>query len=162
MSGLIRLRDDGCGRRRRGRRVARGRHKQGLFGRIRQPRYRLWFRKGRHRDFPGARQIEEIRPIHFFLRQPFAQARIIRQAVRDEINPALKLAPIDHATAFLLRQCIKPCKQSPVDGRARLGEQVYEHRPARGDFARLKRARAFVAFQIEKLKPVRKGHSVLL
>jgi hypothetical protein len=72
------------------------------------------------------------------------------------------LAAIDDAMAFFLGQAIDFGEQRPVQRRRAIGEQVNEHRTARGDFARLKRARALVAFQIEKLKPVREGHSDLI
>jgi hypothetical protein len=94
--------------------------------------------------------------------QPLAQALMFRQAVRDQIDAALMLAPIDNAMAFFFRQCIELSEQRPVQRRRAIGEQVHEHRTASGDFARLKRARALVAFQIEKLKPVREGHSDLI
>ena len=72
------------------------------------------------------------------------------------------LASIDDTVPFLLRKGVELCEERAVQGRGRVGEQVHEHRTASGDFARLIRARAFVAFQGEKLKPVREGHSVLL
>ena len=69
------------------------------------------------------------------------------------------LASLEDAAAFLLRQRVELREESPVKGRSAVGEQVHEHRTASGDFARLIRARALVAFQAEKLKPVREGHS---
>ena len=72
------------------------------------------------------------------------------------------IAPIDNAMAFFFRQGLDFGEQGAVQRRVAISEQVYEHRTARGDFARLKCARALVAFQIEKLKPVREGHSDLI
>ena len=72
------------------------------------------------------------------------------------------LAPVDDAAALRRRQNIDFCQQRPVQRRGAVREQVHKHRTASGDFARFKRARALVAFQAEKLKPVGKGHSVLI
>jgi hypothetical protein len=69
-------------------------------------------------------------------------------------------AAIDDPIAFFLGQRIDLRQQSPVQGRGAIGKQVHEHRTAGRDFARLVSARAFVAFQIEKLKPVREGHLI--
>jgi hypothetical protein len=84
-----------------------------------------------------------------FRLQPFAQAWIFCQAVRDQIEAAFMLAAIDDPVPFLLRQRVDLGEQSPVQGRGAIGEQVHEHRTASGDFARLIRARAFVALQVE-------------
>ena len=80
------------------------------------------------------------------------------QPVCDHVNAALMLTPIDDPMAFFFGQRIELLQQSPVQGRSGICEQVHEHRPARGDLARLKCARSFVAFQIQKLKPVREWH----
>ncbi len=72
------------------------------------------------------------------------------------------LAAIDNAAAFLFGQRVQFGEQSLVEGGGRLREQMHKHRTARGDFARLISARALVAFQIEKLKPVGEGHFTLL
>jgi hypothetical protein len=69
------------------------------------------------------------------------------------------LAPVDNPAALRRRQNVDFCQQRPAQRRLAVGEQVHKHRTASGDFARLKRARALVAFQAEKLKPVSKGHS---
>jgi hypothetical protein len=69
------------------------------------------------------------------------------------------LAPVDDAAALGRGQHFEFRQQRAIQRRRPIGEQVHKHRTAGGDFARLKRARALVAFQAEKLKPVGKGHS---
>ena len=110
-------------------------------------------------ELPRAPGVQRLGAILILRLQPLAEAWILRQTVRDQINAALMVAPIDDAMTFFLRQRIELGEQRPVQWRGAIGEQVHEHRTTGGDFARLKRARALVAFQIEKLKPVREGHS---
>jgi hypothetical protein len=92
------------------------------------------------------------------LRQPLAQSRIFGKPVRDQIHAALMIAELDHALAFCFRQRIELLQQHSIQGRNAVGEEVHKHRPACGDFARLKRARAFVASKVEKLELIQ-GHS---
>jgi hypothetical protein len=87
------------------------------------------------------------------------QARILGQPVGDDVDAALMLAPVDNAAALGGGQRVHLGQQRAIQRRSAIREQVYKHRTASGDFARLKRARALVAFQAEKLKPVGKGHS---
>jgi hypothetical protein len=90
------------------------------------------------------------------------QARILGQPVGNDVNAAFMLAPVDDAAALRCGQHVEFSQQRAVQRRRAVREQVHKHRTAGGDFARLKRARALVAFQAEKLKPVGKGHSAFI
>jgi predicted nucleotidyltransferase len=72
------------------------------------------------------------------------------------------LASIDHATAFRVGKRVELFEQRAIQRRRAVREQMHQHRTPRRDFARLKRARAFIALEVEKLKPIRERHSVLL
>jgi hypothetical protein len=94
--------------------------------------------------------------------EPFAQTGIFRQAIGHDVDTALMVAAVDHSALFFLGKRLKLRQQSPVQRSRAVSEQMHEHRTASGDFARFKRARALVALQVQKLKPIRKGHSRLL
>jgi hypothetical protein len=81
--------------------------------------------------------------------QPFPQASKFGEPVRNQVDAALKTTPIDDPPALLIRQRVQLRQQRPGHGRGTIGEQMHEHRTAGGDFARFKRTRALVSFQIE-------------
>jgi hypothetical protein len=106
--------------------------------------------RGRRRDLPRPTGIERVGAI--LSGKPFAQTWIFDQAVRYQICAVFMIAAFEDAAALFLGQRFELAEQGPAQGRRAIRDQVHEHGTAGGDFARFKRARAFVAFQIEKLK----------